>query len=249
MAQSSVRTFRRLAAAGLAISLAGGAAAQVTPGSQQGLGLTGGDIPPILKAVQADPYRYPAAPACESIPQEILALDQVLGPDVDGEQAKSSKAHMAMNYARGMIPYRGYVRFLTRADSRDKALQAAATAGYARRGFLRGLEAHLQCAPTPETKVASEIAAADTRAADVSDKAAEIKIADARPAPLPKTVPGDEIARQMLTPVSTAPVTPVPDRPVLASSGVEETRPVSTHVVYQLIDTVSGRPIVPDAGH
>ena len=231
----SVRTFRMLAAAGVAASLAGGAAAQVTPGSQQGLGLTGGDIPPILKAVQADPYRYPAEPACESIPQEILALDQVLGPDVDGEQSKSSKAHMAMNYARGMIPYRGYVRFLTRADSKDKALQAAATAGYARRGFLRGLEAHLRCAQ-----------AAETRMADVSDKVVDLKVAEAQPAPT--TGPGAEIARQMLTPVSTAPATPIPatlvaDRPV-----VEDARPASTHVVYQLVDTVSGRPIVPDAG-
>jgi hypothetical protein len=243
MAQS-VRTMRMLAAAGAAISLAGGAAAQVTPGAQQGLDLTGGDIPPILKAVEADPYRYPAAPACESIPQEILALDQVLGPDVDGEQVKSSKAHMAMNYARGMIPYRGYVRFLTRADSKDKALQAAATAGYARRGFLRGLEAHLQCAPSSEIKAASEIVAADTKTADASDKVAEVKVADAQPAPPPKTTPGEDIARQMLTPVSTAPTTLVPERPA-----VEQAPPVSTHVVYQLVDTVSGRPIVPDAGH
>ena len=206
----------------------------MTPGSQQGLGLTGADIPPILKAVQANPYRYPAAPACESIPQEILALNQVLGPDVDGEQAKTSKAHMAMNYARGMIPYRGYVRFLTRADSKDKALQAAATAGYARRGFLRGLEAHLQCAP-----------AADTKVADVSDKVADIKVAAADPAPAPPTcTPGDEIARQMLTPASTAPAAPGPDRP----AAVEDSRPASTHVVYQLVDTVSGRPIVPDDG-
>jgi hypothetical protein len=232
----TVSTIGVLAVAGVVVSLAGGAAGQVTPGSQQGLGLTGADMPPILKAIQADPYRYPAEPACTSIPQEILAIDQVLGPDVDGEQAKSSKAHMAMNYARGMIPYRGYVRFLTRADSKDKALQTAATAGYARRGFLRGLEAHLQCAP-----------AADTQVADVSDKVADIKVAEAEPAPPPRpalqTAAGDQVARVMLTPVSSAPAAPPP-----AARAPVHARTVSTHVVYQWVDSASGRAVVPEAG-
>ncbi|HLZ74499.1 hypothetical protein [Phenylobacterium sp.] len=245
----TVRTIGMLATVGVAVSLAGGAAAQVTPGSQQGLGLTGADIPPILKAVEADPYRYPAEPACESIPQEILALDQVLGPDVDGEKAKSSKVHMALNYARGMIPYHGYVRFLTRADAKDKALRDAATAGVARRGFLRGLEAHLRCAP------ASNIQAADTQVADASAKAPEIKpvdlkvadlkIAVAAPAPAPLPAPGatagDELARQMLTPVSSPAAPAVAPTPALA-----ESPPVSSHVVYRWVDAVSGRPIVPD---
>jgi hypothetical protein len=215
----------------LATALAAPALAQVTPGSQKGLGLTGADIPPILKAVQADPYRYPASPACESIPQEIVALNQVLGPDVDGERAKTSKVRMAMNYARGMIPYRGYVRFLTRADSKDKALQTAATAGYARRGFLRGLEAHLHCAPDADTKVA-----------DVSDKVAEIGVAAARPVPTPKSASGDDVAQVMLTPASIVPATPAPDTPAVA-----EARPVSTHVDYQWVDAVSGRVIVPES--
>jgi hypothetical protein len=227
MAQS-FKTIRVLAGFGAALMLASGAHAQVTPGSQQGLGLIGGDIPPILKAVQANPYRYPVSPACETIPQEIVALNQVLGPDVDGEKTKTSKVHMAMNYARGMIPYRGYVRFLTRADSKDKALQAAATAGYARRGFLRGLEAHLQCAP-----------AADAQVTDVSDKVADIKIAEAAPTPAPKAPPGNEIARQMLTPVSNGPA---------AATPAVEPGPAATHVTYQWVDTVSGRPVVPDAG-
>ena len=144
MAQA-VRIAGMVAAAGAIAAFAGPAAAQVTPGSQQGLGLTGANIPALLKQVQADPYRAPADPACDTIPQEILALDKVLGPDVDGPKVKTGMGHMAVDYARHAIPYRGWVRFLTRADSKDKALQAAATAGFARRGFLRGLEAHLRC--------------------------------------------------------------------------------------------------------
>ncbi len=215
----------------LATVLASPALAQVIPGSQQGLGLTGADIPPILKAVQADPYRYPAAPACESIPQEIVALNQVLGPDVDGERVKTSKVHMAMNYARGMIPYRGYVRFLTRADSKDKALQAAATAGYARRGFLRGLEAHLQCAPS-----------ADTQVADVSDKVPDIKVAEAEPPQPPRTPSGEDVVRVARTPVSSVKATPPP----ADTRAVDEPRPVSARVVYRWVDTVSGQAAVPD---
>jgi hypothetical protein len=225
------------------VLLATGAAAQPTPGSQQGLGLTGADVPPLLKTVRADPYRAPAEPACESIPQEILALNQVLGPDVDGEQAKTGKVHMAINYARGMIPYHGYVRFLTRADSKDNALQKAVTAGVARRAFLRGLEAHMQCAPAADTKVADASArvplieagpvetgplpASELKVAKV--EAETVEIADARSAPRP----GDEIARDMLTPTRAEPPhAPAPEAPA--------------HVTYRLIDSVSGRPIVPD---
>jgi hypothetical protein len=234
------RTIGLSAATFAAAVLAFPAAAQVTPGSQQWLGLMGADIPPLLKTVQAEPYRAPAEPACDSIPQEILALDQLLGPDVDGEQVKTGKVHMAMNYARGMIPYRGYVRFLTRADSKDKALQRAVTAGVARRAFLRGLEAHMQCAPSAtDTKVADS---ADTKLVDISDKVADVQVANVHPAfrSPPAASPGDEIARQMLTPVGTVPVAarPAEDPP--------RSRPATPPAAYRLVDSVSGRPIVPD---
>jgi hypothetical protein len=51
---------------------------------------------------------------------------------------------------------------------------------------------------------------------------------------LPVAAPGDRLAQQMLTPTSTVPPPPPP------------AAPVSTHVVYRLVDSVSGRPIVPD---
>ncbi|HZZ67801.1 MAG TPA: hypothetical protein VFE18_06485 [Phenylobacterium sp.] len=250
MAQA-VRTIGFLAAASLAATLAAPATAQVTPGSQQWLGLRGASIPPILKQVQANPYREPVTPACDSIPQEILALDKVLGPDVDGKQPKTGKIHMAINYVRGMIPYRGYVRFLTQADSKDKALQRAVTAGFARRAFLRGLEAHMQCAPSADTQVAD----ASDRVADVEPakvavakldlprvESPKVEVADARPRvePVPVAAPGDELAQQMLTPVRTAPPPPP------AAPAPPPATPVSTHVVYRLVDSVSGRPIVPD---
>jgi hypothetical protein len=235
-----VQTARMAGAMALAVvtALAVPATAQVKPGSQQGLGLMGGDIPPILQQARADPYRAPAQPACESIPQEILALEQALGPDVDGLKTRTGAGDMAAHYVRGLIPYRGVVRFLTGADNKDKKLQAAATAGYARRGFLRGLEANLHCAQPSETKVGP-----DTKVAGLGDKLSGIKVAVAQPAPPPKTAPGDEIAQQMLTPAPAVLATPVQYAPAAEESG-----PVQAHVVYQLVDTVSGRTIVPDAG-
>ena len=136
--------------AGLAFSIAcAGFAcqAEVRPGETQGLGLMGAQVPELLKAVAADPYRAPAAPACETIPTELKALDEVLGAEA-GEPRKhrSQVVKWAMGSVRGMVPYRGVVRFLTRADKHDHALMDATLAGFARRGFLRGLEANLHCA-------------------------------------------------------------------------------------------------------
>jgi hypothetical protein len=164
-----VRAAATLAIAGFAAAYASCALAQLKPGSDRGLGLTGADIPPLLKQIQADPYRAPADPACESIPHEILALDAILGPDVDDPVKTSTGAklvNMAGGAVRGMIPYRGWVRFLTQAGEKDKKLQRAATAGYARRGFLRGLEANLRCAaPSGDAVRASAVVADEPRPA------------------------------------------------------------------------------------
>lgn len=121
----------------------------------------GPDIPAVLKAVAADPYKAPAEPACETIPAELKTLDDVLGPDADAAPGKSRPraVRWAGDWAggaiRGLVPYRGVVRFLTGAGDKDKALTRAAMAGAARRGFLRGLEANMQCAaPTPAVAAA-----------------------------------------------------------------------------------------------
>lgn len=121
--------------------------AEVRPGETQGLGLRGPAVPAFLKAVAADPYRAPAAPACETIPAEIKALNAVLGADADQPRKQRSLVmRQAIGAVRSMVPYRDVVRFLTRADHQDHELMNATMAGFARRGFLRGLEANLHCA-------------------------------------------------------------------------------------------------------
>jgi hypothetical protein len=110
---------------------------------------------------------------CETIPAEIVALDKVLGADAD-DPAQPHRSYVA-TYAvreakgavRGLIPYRGAIRFITGADKKDHDLVAAAQAGWARRGFLRGLEANLQCAP-PKLEVAAATGSAEDASAVVA---------------------------------------------------------------------------------
>lgn len=167
MGGPKVRMARTLAAAAILGCVAGSGWAQVKPGSETGLGLTGADVPPLLKDVRADPYKAPAAPACSTIPAEILALNKLLGPDLgEPEKAKSDgMADKAGGVVRSLVPYGGVVRFVTGEGKKDKALREAILAGYARRGFLRGVESGLTCAPstalaTPAPAAASPPAAA-----------------------------------------------------------------------------------------
>ena len=162
-----------LAAAALAVAPV--ARAQVVHPGQVNydwtLGLIGHSIPAELKTAKADPYAAPAAPACETIPREIAALDEVLGPDAD-EPAVHVKMtaraeSLVFQGVRTMIPHKDVVRFVTGANRKDKALNEAAMAGWARRGFLKGMEVNLGCAahlaPAP-TVVATTGAAIETAA-------------------------------------------------------------------------------------
>lgn len=148
------------AAAVLAVAVCtplAGRAATIRPGETDNrdwtLGLIGHGVPDVLKTARADPYAAPAAPACETIPREIAALDEVLGPDSDAPAVKTKMRVRAeglvMQGIRGFIPHRDWIRFATGAGRRDKALNEAAMAGWARRGFLKGMEINLGCPERP----------------------------------------------------------------------------------------------------
>lgn len=183
------RLLLRLAAtAAIAAGCLGSAAHAdpLQPQSQFNLGLTGPEIPEILQKAKADVYAAPAQPVCQSLPAEIDALNQVLGADADQAEVKRSNATKATNWmggaVRGLIPHRDVIRFITGAGKKDDRLRDAALAGWARRGYLKGLAKTLDCtiavaaidvarpaatleshpfAPLPE-------AAGDARAIDVS---------------------------------------------------------------------------------
>jgi hypothetical protein len=164
MARPGARRATLIAAVAAVTAAAGvGHAEVVKPGEQSGpaLGLIGGEIPAILQKAKADPYAAPPAPACETIPAEIAALDQVLGPDADAppEKAKGSAGHFLARAVRGLIPHRDIVRMVTGAERKDQERNAAAMAGWTRRGYLKGMEVNLGCA---ERTAATEPTPADS---------------------------------------------------------------------------------------
>jgi len=138
---------RVMTAAAIALALipAAAAAQVVHPGRQEGLGITGPGVPQVLKDARANPYAISANPSCEELAQQVSALDGVLGPDVDVQQARASNAPDLMAAIRSVIPYAGVVRLVTGAGPRERALVNAALAGWERRGFLKGTERVMGC--------------------------------------------------------------------------------------------------------
>lgn len=149
------------------------------------LGLWGHDTPEALRKAKADPYAAPASPACETIPREIAALDEVLGPDADEPLQKTrmrARANRLVGQAlRGFIPHRDVVRFVTGADKRDKALNQAAMAGWARRGFLRGMEINLGCNGHGTGEQVAAAHAETGLARDVSVRTGPVTLGSIRP--------------------------------------------------------------------
>jgi hypothetical protein len=122
------------------------------------VGLKRERIPPTLKAIEF-PYDAGAAPTCDSLAQEILALDQVLGDDVDValadpswrrkgvEAANDALVNALESTSTSVIPMRGVVRRLTGASYRERQMTAAIQAGRLKRAFLKGMGQAKGCAP------------------------------------------------------------------------------------------------------
>jgi hypothetical protein len=142
----TLKTTSLAAAVSLAALATAAQAGPVRIGETQGLGLLGASTPDILQKAKDDPYAPPAEPACRTVPAEIDALNAVLGPDADQPQKKTNHAAKWVGGAiRGLIPHRDVIRFLTGAGKKDDALKQAAMAGWARRGYLKGLAKTLDC--------------------------------------------------------------------------------------------------------
>jgi hypothetical protein len=121
-------------------------------GEESGLGITGAETPPALKAVAAAPYALPPAVDCAALDREIASLDALLGPDVDvladpkaGAGLDDRAGHALGSALRGAIPYRWALRWLTQAGDLDKQLREAVMAAAARRGFLKGIRLTKVC--------------------------------------------------------------------------------------------------------
>jgi hypothetical protein len=112
------------------------------------------EIPPILDKAREDPYSLKGLKTCKQLAAEVTDLNLVLGPDYKvGNELKENKAGKlaeagGKSVINAIIPFRGVVRELTGAAPADRRLNAALDAGYARRGFLRGVHAKQKCKTT-----------------------------------------------------------------------------------------------------
>lgn len=106
------------------------------------LNLRKDEIPAILIAAEERPYVLRGLDTCRQLAAAIGELDAVLGEDVDVPQAegrRTTPGRVAQSVVGSFIPFRGLIREVSGANSRDRALQAAILSGVARRSFLKGI--------------------------------------------------------------------------------------------------------------
>jgi hypothetical protein len=113
-------------------------------------------IPFVLQEAAKAPYARPVPMTCARITALLLPLNGALGPDLDemeidqdslGEMGGEAALDAIADFASSAIPFRGWVRRLSGAESHQKRVLAAIAAGEARRAYLKGLGEQLNCAP------------------------------------------------------------------------------------------------------
>jgi hypothetical protein len=107
------------------------------------------EIPAILLQAQARPYSLTGLGRCSGLKSEVVALDEVLGPDLDlpeEDRARISAGRVAKTVVGSFIPFRGLIREVSGANDHDRKVRAAIQAGLARRGFLKGVGQAKGCA-------------------------------------------------------------------------------------------------------
>ncbi|MET0375477.1 MAG: hypothetical protein ABW128_14640 [Rhizorhabdus sp.] len=108
-------------------------------------------IPPALIAAAQNPYSLKGIRTCRDISAAFHAMTDVIGPDFKaGETKKENRAGKlaeagGQTVVNSLIPFRGLVREVTGAAPAQRRLNRAIDAGYARRGFLRGVHQTRKC--------------------------------------------------------------------------------------------------------
>jgi hypothetical protein len=105
-------------------------------------------IPPVLAEASQNPYGMSGAGSCRQIASSISALSSALGPDFGSSEPRKKTSAVKAGSAAvvgSLIPFRGVVREISGAAPAERRLMAAINAGFARRGFLRGLQRARKC--------------------------------------------------------------------------------------------------------
>ena len=142
-------------------------AGQIATQPGRDVGLDKKEIPPVLQKAVENPYAQPASRSCKGLNVGLGELNAVLGEDFTaGREANENRTGkiaeaVGKTIVNSLIPFRGLVREISGAAPAERRLQAAVTAGIARRGYLRGLAAAKGCkiapiAPPPAPKEAKK---------------------------------------------------------------------------------------------
>ncbi|HAF41296.1 MAG TPA: hypothetical protein DCG90_05940 [Sphingobium sp.] len=121
------------------------------------IGIDKDEIPPVLLKAVDNPYAAPASRTCKGLNGALGELNAVLGEDFTiGRQANENRTGkiaeaVGKTIVNSLIPFRGLVREISGAAPAERRLQAAVTAGIARRGYLRGLASAKGCKIAPIT--------------------------------------------------------------------------------------------------
>jgi len=112
------------------------------------VGIAKNKIPPSLVEASNAPYSLAGLKTCRQLADAVRVLDAALGPDYSagGPNDKVSVGKAAGGaVVNSLIPFRGVVREVSGAAAADRRLAAATQAGFARRGFLRGVHLTRGC--------------------------------------------------------------------------------------------------------
>lgn len=115
------------------------------------VGLDKDEIPPVLLRAVENPYAPPPSRTCKGLKASLAELNAVLGEDFTvGAKANENRTGkiaeaVGKTIVNSLIPFRGLVREISGAAPAERRLQAAVTAGVARRGYLRGQAAAKGC--------------------------------------------------------------------------------------------------------
>jgi hypothetical protein len=134
------------------IAETGKKAGEIVTQPARDIGVAKKEIPPALEKASEDPYDLKGLKSCKQLAHAVTELNEALGPDfVTGSEKKKDNRAGKLAEAGGQtivnsfIPFRGLVREITGAAPAQRRLNAAIDAGYARRGFLRGVHHMRNC--------------------------------------------------------------------------------------------------------
>jgi hypothetical protein len=112
------------------------------------LNLRKDEIPQLLIDAQAKPYDLNGLGKCSQLAARIGEFDAVLGDDIDLPQTpgqRVSPGRIGQYVVGSFIPFRGLVREVSGANDQRRRMDAAISAGLARRGFLKGIGQERGC--------------------------------------------------------------------------------------------------------